>query len=87
MCWRQESRRSGRGRSRRRSTVADQALVVSNQNRCERYILDPRSYTTDLLFYVVDPICYVVCSLVYVLEPQGYVMDPDCYVLTLTLVW
>ena len=32
--WRQESRMSGRGRSRRRSTVADLVLVVSNQNRC-----------------------------------------------------
>ena len=32
-CWRQGSRRSGRGRSRRRSTVADEVLVVSNQNR------------------------------------------------------
>ena len=35
---RQESRRSGRGRSRRRSTVADEALVISNQNRCGRSI-------------------------------------------------
>ena len=29
--WRQESRRSGRGRRR---TVEDEDLVVSNQNRC-----------------------------------------------------
>ena len=33
-CWRQESRMSGRGRRRRRSTVADEVLVISNQNRC-----------------------------------------------------
>ena len=31
--WRQESRRSDRGRSRRRKTVEDEELVVSNKNR------------------------------------------------------
>ena len=33
-CWRQENRRSGRGRSRRRSAVAAEVLVASNQNGC-----------------------------------------------------
>ena len=34
VCWRQEIRRSGRGRSRRRRTVEDEVLIVSNLNRC-----------------------------------------------------
>ena len=33
-CWRQESKRSGRGRSRRRRIVENEVLKVSNQNRC-----------------------------------------------------
>ena len=33
-CWRQESRRTGRGRSKRRRTVEDEVFIVSIQNRC-----------------------------------------------------
>ena len=33
-CWRQESRRSGMGRSRWRRTVEGEVIVVSNPNRC-----------------------------------------------------
>ena len=43
-CWRQESGRSDRGRSKRRRTVADEVLVVSNQNRCETVGLITNSY-------------------------------------------
>ena len=32
--WRQESRMSGRGRSRRRNTFEDEVFIVSNENMC-----------------------------------------------------